>query len=44
MFLSNTTITNRTNLSTMTATLSYTLLLGAIYLMRKVYTLKTQTA
>jgi len=40
----NTTITNRTNLITMTATLTYTLLLGAIYLLRKIFTLKEQTA
>lgn len=40
----NTTITDRTNPIAMTATLTYTLLLGAIYLLRKIFTLKEQTA
>ncbi len=41
----NVTITNQTNhFHTMTATLSYTLLLAAIYLVRKLATMKTQAA
>lgn len=37
--------TNRTNTyTTMTATISYTVLLAAIYVARKVFTVKEQTA
>jgi hypothetical protein len=41
----NSTITNQINCThTMTATLSYTLLLAAIYVVRKVTTVKEQAA